>query len=263
MIKILLYFVFFIASVFADKNIKEIKNKKQIIKNDSSEVEEYIDIYKRAFDLIMKNHADTANAIELIKDSVDGMLYNLDPYTRMLEGSSKDNMDILRKGKYGGVGFSVGIRKRKLTVLSVMEESPSYSEGIFVGDHILMVDSVKTRGLSVKEVVKLIKGEVGSSVELTIFRPSLKKNIKFDLTRDNIVVRHVPYWGIDENGIGYIRITKFSRNVARDFKLALEEFKKSDELNGIVIDLRKNSGGLLSSATRIVDYFTERGEVIF
>ena len=262
MSKNLFYLILFISTIFADKNIEKIKDKKQIIKNDNSEIEEYIDIYKRAFELIMKNHADTANAVELIKDGIDGMLYNLDPYTRMLEGSSRDNMDILRKGKYGGVGFSIGVRKRQLTILSVMEESPSYSEGLFVGDQIMLVDSVKTKGLSVKEAVKLIKGEVGTTVELTVFRPSIKKKLNFILTRDNIVVKHVPYWGIDENGIGYIRITKFSRNVAKDFKEALEEFKKSDNLNGIVIDLRKNSGGLLSSATRIVDYFTERGEVI-
>ena len=259
---IIFYCILFFSITFADKNVEKIKAKKEFIKNDNAEIEEYIDIYKRAFELIMKNHADTANAVELIKDGIDGMLYNLDPYTRMLEGSAKDNMDILRKGKYGGVGFSIGVRKRKLTVLSVMEESPSYSEGIFVGDYIIKVDSVDTKGLSVKEAVKLIKGEVGSKVELTIFRPSIKKEITFSLTRDNIVVKHVPYWGVDENGIGYVRITKFSRNVAKDFKLALEEFKKHDNLNGIIIDLRKNSGGLLSSATRIVDYFAERGEVI-
>ena len=260
--KKLFYLILFVSTILPNKNVEALKEKKQIIKNDNTEIEEYIDIYKRAFDLIMKNHADTANAVELIKDGIDGMLYNLDPYTRMLEGSSKDNMDILRKGKYGGVGFSVGIRKRKLTVLSVMEESPSYSEGIFVGDQIIRVDSVDTKHLSVKEAIKLIKGEVGTPVELTVFRPSIRKNINFNLTRGNIRVKHVPYWGVDENGVGYIRITKFSRNVAKDFKNALEEFKKTDQLNGIIIDLRKNSGGLLSSATRIVDYFTERGEII-
>ena len=262
MINILFIFLLFVSIPFTDNKEKSIKDKKGFIVNDTNEINEYIDIYRRAFDLLIENHADSANAVQLLKDGIDGMMYNLDPYTRLLEGSSKDNMDILRKGKYGGVGFSIGVRKRVLTVLSVMEESPSYSEGINVGDHILMVDSVSTKGLSVKEAVKLIKGDVGSEVQLNIYRPSIKKNIDFNLTRDNIVVKHVPYWGIDDNNIGYIRVSKFSRNVSKDFKMALEEFKKHEGLKGIVVDLRKNSGGLLSSAIKIVDYFTERGELI-
>ena len=260
--KILIILVLFVSVGFSDNKKKLSKDANEISLNNKTDEDYYLDLYRRAFDLIIKNYADSANSVELIKNSIDGMMYDLDPYTRLLEGSAKDKMDILRKGKYGGVGFSIGVRKKILTVLSVMEESPAYSEGINAGDHILMIDSTLTKGLTVKDAVSLIKGEVGSSVELSIYRPSVKKKINFDLTRNNIIIKHVPYWGVDENGIGYIRITKFSKNVASDFKKGLEEMKDNKNLKGIVIDLRNNSGGLLSGAIKIVDYFTERGEII-
>jgi carboxyl-terminal processing protease len=125
----------------------------------------------------------------------------------------------------------------------------------------MKVDSTFTKGLNVSDASNLIKGEVGSSVILGIYRPSTKEEIDFELTRSNIVVKHVPYWGVDKNNVGYIRITRFSRNASKDFKKGLEELQKQD-INGLVIDLRGNSGGLLSNAINILDYLCERGELL-
>jgi carboxyl-terminal processing protease len=285
---------------------------------------------------------------------------------------------MLRTGKYGGVGIQIGLRRDTLTVLTPFEDSPAYSEGIHSGDQILMIDSVSTKGMSLKDASKLIKGELGSVVELTIYRPSARKKIifklsndqkldgcgiminldldgiakeitninilnifgdtiffnyfdgsnsdiwdgnacsmpdhsiflknnksvifnsstgissfqfdidgatiinaygglaeevgfrainnknkSFSLTRANIVIKHVPYWGVDENGIGYIRILKFSRNSARDFANALDDLI-SIGMNGLIIDLRGNSGGLLNMVVTtkrnvgILDMITDR-----
>jgi len=320
----LISLMIFVTIIFGEEKVKIINEKKDILlknKVSQKEIDEYMNLYERSFEKILEKYADNANPIDLIKDGIKGMVHNLDPYTLLLEGSSKDSYDLLRKGKYGGVGFSIGVRKRVLTVLSVMEDSPAYSEGILVGDQISMIDSTSTKGFTVKEAVKLIKGDVGSQVVLSIFRPGTKEKIDFELTRDNIVVKHVPYWHIDDKGIGYIKINRFSKNVSNDFKMSLLEldaekfidnngnnkwddkesyidlnkngswdygeiytdsnnnnkydiaedfiddnnnnkYDKRGCLKGLVIDLRNNKGGLLSAAIKIVDSFTERGELI-
>jgi len=237
------------------------KDKKDLKFNNEENYEDYIELFESSFNKLKVNFVDSVNESEMIKAGIKGMMKNLDPYTKLLEDNSLENMNILRKGKYGGVGIQIGLRRDTLTVLSPMEDSPAYSEGIIAGDKIMRVDSTFTKGLNVSDASNLIKGEVGSSVILGIYRPSTKEEIDFELTRSNIVVKHVPYWGIDKNNIGYIRITRFSRNASKDFKKGLEELQKQN-INGLVIDLRGNSGGLLSNAINILDYLCERGEVL-
>jgi carboxyl-terminal processing protease len=237
------------------------KDKKEIKFNNNENYEDYIELFESSFNKLKVNFVDSVNESEMIKAGIKGMMKNLDPYTKLLEDNSLESFDILRKGKYGGVGIQIGLRRDTLTVLSPMEDSPAYSEGIIAGDKIMKVDSTFTKGLNVSDASNLIKGEVGSSVILGIYRPSTKEEIDFELTRSNIVVKHVPYWGVDKNNVGYIRITRFSRNASKDFKKGLEELQKQD-INGLVIDLRGNSGGLLSNAINILDYLCERGELL-
>ncbi len=237
------------------------KDKKEIKFNNEENYEDYIELFESSFNKLKVNFVDSVNESEIIKAGIKGMLKNLDPYTKLLEDNSLESFDILRKGKYGGVGIQIGLRRDTLTVLSPMEDSPAYSEGIIAGDKIMRVDSTFTKGLNVSNASNLIKGEVGSSVILGIYRPSTKEELDFELTRSNIVVKHVPYWGVDENNVGYIRITRFSRNASKDFKKGLEELQKQN-ISGLVIDLRGNSGGLLSNAINILDYLCERGELL-
>ena len=241
------------------KDVKEKKNKKKELEfSNNEDTQEYLDMLEEAFYKVRASYVDSVNESEIIKSGIKGMMKPLDPYTRFLSGSSKDRLDMLRTGKYGGVGIQIGLRRDTLTVLTPFEDSPAYSEGIHSGDQILMIDSIKTIGMTLKEASALIKGELGSTVNLTIFRKSIKKKISFELTRANIIVKHVPYWGVDEKGIGYIRITKFSKNTAKDFNTALKELVEKNML-GLVIDLRGNSGGLLSNSINILDKLTDRG----
>ena len=236
-------------------------DKKQVEFNNNEDYKEYIDLFESSFNKLKINFVDSVNESEMIKAGIKGMLKNLDPYTKLLEDNSLESFEILRKGKYGGVGIQIGLRRDTLTVLSPMEDSPAYSEGIIAGDKIMKIDSTFTKGMTVSDASKLIKGEVGSTVILNILRPSTKEKIDFELERSSIVVKHVPYWGIDKNKIGYIRITRFSRNASKDFKKGLEELQDKN-IKGLVIDLRGNSGGLLSNAINILDYLCERGEVL-
>ena len=256
--KIIIYIALVCIPIFA-QNVKKTKINQSKFDN-SENTQEYLEMFEDAFFRLESSYVDSINESEVIKAGINGMLKHLDPYTVFLSGSNKERLDMLRTGKYGGVGIQIGLRRDTLTILAPFEDSPAYSEGIHAGDQILMIDSIKTSKMTIKEASKLIKGEMGTSVKLTIFRPSEKKRISFNLERANIVIKHVPYWGIDKSGIGYIRVTKFSRNTGKDFQKALSEIiNQEDRLNGIIIDLRGNSGGLLSNAISMLDLLTERG----
>ena len=263
LIKWFIFTLIFIIPVIGQNKKKESKpltskkTNKLEFSNDQN-TQDYLDMLETAFYRVRASYVDSINESEIIKAGIKGMMKPLDPYTRFLSGSSKDRLDMLRTGKYGGVGIQIGLRRDTLTVLTPFEDSPAYTEGIHSGDQILMIDSVKTKGMSLKDASKLIKGELGSVVVLTIYRPSARIKISFELTRANIIIKHVPYWGVDENGIGYIRITKFSKNTAKDFGTGLQELI-DENLKGLVIDLRGNSGGLLNNSINILDKLTDRG----
>jgi carboxyl-terminal processing protease len=182
----------------------------------------------------------------------------VDPYTKFLSGSSKDRLDMLRTGKSGGVGLQIGLRRDTLTVLAPMEDSPAYSEGIHSGDQIYKIDTTLTKGMTIRDASELIRGELGSVVELHMYRPATKERISFELTRANIKLNDVPYFGLDGNSIGYIRIKKFSKNTAKEFREAMVDMT-DDGMKGLVIDLRGNSGGLLNNAIKMLDVLTPRG----
>ena len=249
MIKRLYYILFLLTPLLSSDEVKE-------------GLDEYFDLYNQIFETFTTNYVDTLDKTKLIKGSLDGTFNSVDPYTKLYIGSSKDNLEILTKGRYGGIGMQIGLVKDTLTVIACYEDSPSYFEGIQSGDQILMVDTVSTIGLSSSESSKIIRGELGSKVDLTIRRPYLNENIVFTLERANIIVKDVPYWNVDSKGIGYIRIKKFSKNTAKDFRVALNEILNNSNCKGLVIDLRSNTGGLLSNALNILDQLVPKGESI-
>ena len=235
---------------------KKVKQKSASIK--SEETQAYLNMLEVAFLKLRETYVDSINETEIIKAGIKGMMSQVDPYTRFLSGSSKNRLDMLRTGKYGGVGIQIGMRRDTLTVLAPMEDSPAYSEGIHSGDQIYKIDSTLTKGMSIKGASELIRGELGSIVVLHMFRPVTKERISFELTRANIKLNDVPYWGLNEESIGYIRIKKFSKNTAKEFRDAMVEMS-GDGIKGLIIDLRGNSGGLLNNAINMLDILTPRG----
>ena len=218
----------------------------------------YLDMLESSLIKVNEAYVDSVDENELLKSGIKGMLKPLDPYTKLVVGSSKDKLDMLRTGKYGGVGIQIGNIFDTLTVLNTFEDSPAYLEGLHIGDQIIKIDSNYTKGMKIPEVAKLIKGELETEVVLHVIRPSTKQKLEFPLTRSNIKVNDVPYWGVDNNNIGYIRVNRFSRNTAKDFRKALLELAELD-IDGLVIDLRSNSGGLLSNAISMLDKVVDRG----
>jgi len=225
-----------------------------------NDLDEYFDLYQKIFETFTKNYVDTLDKAELIKLSFDGMFKEVDPYTKLYVGSSKDRLEIMTKGKYGGIGMQIGLIQDTLTVLMPYEDSPSYSEGIQSGDQILMIDTISTIGLTSSESSELIRGELDSKLILKIRRPSNQKEMIFELVRSNIIVKDVPFWEVNKDGVAYIRIKKFSKNTAKDFRKGLTQMLKNPNTKGLVIDLRGNTGGLLSNALNILDQLVPKGE---
>ncbi len=224
--------------------------------------QELLDMYETSFKKLKNNYVDEIDQEKVVKASIKGLFKPLDPYTVLLEGSRKDRLEMLTRGKYGGVGIQISIRRDTLIVLSPMEDSPAYSEGIQAGDKIIMIDSTATKGMSISDASDLIRGKIGSVVTLTIWRPSTKEKLVFELTRDNIRLHDVPYAGVDSDGIGYIRITKFSKNTSKDFHNALKSMVDEGTMKALIIDLRGNSGGLLRNALTILDDLVPRNVLL-
>lgn len=213
---------------------------------------ENIKLLNNVYSKLSTTYVDTINESEMILSGIKGMLDPLDPYTRILMGKSKENYEMLAKGKYGGVGMSISSVRDTIIIRQVFEDSPSYFEGLMSGDMILEIDSISTIGLKYSEAVKLLKGEVDTPVKLLVFRKPEKIKKEFILRRSSIKLQHIPYWGMDDNKIGYIKLTKFSRNTSKYFREALISMSEND-FKGLIIDLRSNGGGLLKESINILD----------
>ena len=226
---------------------------KQVRKNQSL----INDVYRH----IITNYVDDIDLDVFTKMSINNMLYDLDPYTVYMEKEERSGIEMLTKGKYGGVGIQIGKREKALTVISPMENSPAKRSGIISGDKIIIIDSTETEGLSMDDAAKLIRGKKGSVVILSIQRYGETDLIDFELTREDIKVKDISYSGMLDDQTGYIRLTRFSRNSDREMKKALQELLEQN-MTGLVLDLRDNPGGLLNAAVNILDLFIEKGEML-
>ena len=169
-------YVIFLSFAFNQGNAK----KEKLIFNNKEGYQDYFDLLEKSFKYLKVNYVDSINESEIIKEGIKGFSKQLDPYTKLLSGKSKEKYDDLRRGKYGGVGIQLGMRRDTLTVLSVFGDSPAYSEGLLIGDDIMSVDSTSTDGLSLKQCLKLIKGEIDSSVTFHVYRKLTKEKLKFN-----------------------------------------------------------------------------------
>ena len=215
------------------------------------------DVYRN----LILNYVDDIDLDAFTKMSINNMLYDLDPYTVYLEKEERSGIEMLTKGKYGGVGIQIGKREKVLTVISPMENSPAKRAGIISGDKIIKIDDKETEGLSMDDAAKLIRGEKGSNVVLSIQRVGESDLVEYNLTRENIKVKDISFSGMLDDQTGYIRLTRFSRNSDKEMKKALQELLEQN-MTGLVLDLRDNPGGLLNAAVNILDLFIDKGEML-
>ena len=250
-IKVKTVFIFhfsFVAIAATKQDIyRKIKDSQRTINN----------VYK----YLITHYVDDIDLEKFTKMSIDNMLSDLDPYTVYLVDDQKSGLDMLTSGQYGGVGIQIGKRDNVITVIAPTDDSPAKRAGIMAGDVLINIDGEDTVSMSMDDAAKLIRGKKGSSVVLTIERFNEEEPIDFTLTREDIPVKDVSYFGMLDESIGYIRLTRFSKNSANEVEKAIVSLKSND-LSSIVLDLRDNPGGLLNSAVSILDMFIEKDELL-
>jgi carboxyl-terminal processing protease len=225
------------------------------------------DIYKNmetlteVIRLIEKNYVEPQDPQKLIQGAIKGMVQSLDPHSSFLTKEEHQELLTETKGTFSGVGIEISFRDNVLTVVSPIEGTPAYKAGIQAGDKIIRIDGKLTNDLSLQEAVKAIRGEKGTKVELTIMREGLDKPLEFSLTRDVIPIKSVRSYLLTPK-IGYVRVSTFQAKTVQDLNTELEGLEKDRSLEGLILDLRNNPGGLLSQAIDVADLFLDSGIIV-
>lgn len=209
-------------------------------------------------------YVDTIDGARMVREAIDGMLSEIDPYTEYYPSDDQDELTTLAQGQYAGIGSFIVRRGDSVYVSQPQWGSPALQAGLLPGDAFVSIDGDSVgRGLSIDQVSRRLRGQAGTKVLVTVRRPLAGDSlITLEITRGNIKVNPVPYHGIGPDGIGYIRLTTFSSESASAVKDALREMLKDPALKGLVIDLRGNGGGYLESAVQIAGYFVDKGTEI-
>jgi len=214
-------------------------------------------LINQVYNQIFSTYVDQLDPEVFTKSSINSITENLDPYTTLLVEDQQYSIELLTDGKYGGVGIQLGYRNKEMTVISPMSESPAQKAGIMSGDIIKKIDNSEVKDMTFNDAAAKIRGKRGTKVKLTIKRFGENDDIDFILIRSSIDVKDISYSGMLSPGTGYIRLNRFSRYSSRDFQKELVELSKND-LSQLIIDLRDNTGGLLSAAVNILDMLIEK-----
>jgi len=222
-----------------------------------------LNLYNKTFKHLLVNYVDKIKPEKLAEVSMDEILNDLDPYTTLLTRKEKKPVEMLSKGKYGGIGVRITMRNDTVTAIAPMDGGPAIRAGIRPGDQILKVDTVSTHGMSLSKVSETIRGKVGTEVKLTIRRPGTEGTTVYILTRAKIEVPKISYSGMLDNNTGYIRLTGFSKGAAKKFASVLKNMSNANPgFSSLVLDLRSNPGGLLSEALGIAEMFIQPGDTL-
>jgi carboxyl-terminal processing protease len=220
-----------------------------------------LELFQKVLQFVEKNYVDTVQNDSLMSGAIKGMLETLDPHSNFLSAEIYRDMKVDTSGKFGGVGLEVSIKDEVLTVLAPMEDSPAWKVGIKPGDKIVKINGESTRGFSLAEAVQRMRGKDGSTVVMTLFRKGWTGFKNFSLKRQTIKIKSVKS-AILEPNLGYVRLSSFNENAAKDVRHAIEQLEKKGPLKGLVFDLRMNPGGLLDQAVDVTSLFIDEGVVV-
>ncbi len=224
---------------------------------------EKIDIFGEVLENIKKDYVDDVNQSEIMDSAINGVLQSLDPYSAYMSPELFKEMQTDTKGEFGGLGIEIGMEAGVVKVISPIDDTPAAKAGIKAGDYIVKIGKEQVQGKSLVEAVKLMRGPVGTSIDLTVRRKNVKKPLEFKIVRKIIEVQSVTAKMIgDENKLGYIRLKSFNENSDKQFLKSVKKFEKNKKIKGYILDLRNNPGGLLTQAINITDFFLEDGEIV-
>ena len=243
--------IFLICFLFINKSFAE---------TDKS-IYEKIDLFSDVLNKIDKEYVEEINQTEVMDAAINGVLQSLDPYSAYMSPEVFDEMQTETSGQFGGLGIEVSMEYGVVKVISPIDNSPASRVGVKAGDYIVKINDIQVQGKTLTEAVELMRGPVGSDIEITVRRKGVKKSIIYTITREIIKIESVKSKYIDDS-IGYLRLTAFNENSGDQIKNKIKEFNKKKDLKGYILDLRNNPGGLLSQAIKIADYFLENGEIV-
>ena len=224
---------------------------------------EKIDLFGEVLENIEKDYVDEVDQAEMMDSAINGVLQSLDPYSAYMSPETFKEMQTDTSGQFGGLGIEIGMEAGVVKVISPIDDTPAAKAGIKAGDYIVKIGKEQVQGKSLMDAVKLMRGPVGSSIDLTIRRKKVKKPLEFKITRKIIQVKSVSSEIISKNkNLGYIRLKSFNENSDKQFLKSLKKFEKNTKIKGYVIDLRNNPGGLLTKAINITDFFLNDGEIV-
>ena len=252
MIKLKLIILFLVISIFCSKNSYSASEEN---------IYEKIDLFSEVLNKINKEYVDEVDQSEAMDAAINGVLQSLDPYSAYMSPESFQNMQTETSGEFGGLGIEVSMESGVIKVISPLDDSPAYEAGVKAGDYIVKINDIQVQGKTLSEAVEIMRGPVGSDIEITVRRRGVKKALVFSITRKIIKIRSVKS-KILENNIGYIRLTAFNENSGKQIKRKLNEFNDNEKIKGFILDLRNNPGGLLSQAIKISDFFLSSGEIV-
>ena len=232
-------------------------------KVNSAEIDIYkkIDLFGEVLEKINKEYVDEINQSESMDSAINGLLQSLDPYSSYMSPEIFEEMQTETSGEFGGLGIEVSMEAGVVKVITPIDDTPASKAGIKAGDYIVKINDIQVQGKSLSEAVDLMRGPVGSGIELTVRRRGAKKALTFNVVREIIEVQSVKS-ELLENNIGYLRLTSFNDNSSQQIKKQIKKLKKNKNLNSYILDLRNNPGGLLSQAIKISDFFLENGEIV-
>ena len=249
MIKILhfvIIFILFIGSSYAKEKVDLYKK---------------IDLFGEVLQKIKKEYVDDVDQSEVMDSAINGVLQSLDPYSAYMNPELFKTLQTDTRGKFGGLGIEIGMEAGVVKVISPMDDTPAYKAGIKAGDYIVKIGDTQVQGKSLMEAVKLMRGPIGSSIELTIRRKGEKKALVKKVKREVIVIKSVEAKILKEK-IGYLRLKSFNENSDDQLMKEISNFEKVEKPHGYILDLRNNPGGLLTKAINVTDFFLNDGEIV-
>jgi carboxyl-terminal processing protease len=229
----------------------------------SNKTYEKLKVFTDCLEIIQKNYVEDVKSEDLINGAIEGMLNSLDPYSSYLDPDMYRELQVETKGSFGGLGIEIAIKDGILTVIAPIEDTPAYRAGIKAGDKVLKINEESTKGLSLMECVKRMRGPKGTHITITIMREGFTQTQDITMIRDIIKVQSVKFKTL-EKGYGYLKLLEFQEKTSADARRALEALQKENPegLHGLILDLRNNPGGLLDQAVEVANLFLDKGVIV-
>jgi carboxyl-terminal processing protease len=222
-----------------------------------------MDIFGKVYKEISLNYVDAIDVDKFFRLGIEGMLGTLDPYTVYYDDKSRDILDLITTGKYGGLGITVELKDSLIRITDIMNGYEAQRKGLRIGDIIIQIDNTETKGIQLEKIRQMVRGVPDSKIKMKVNREG--EIIDFDLTRQEITLKNISYSGFvgdPGDGIAYIKLDRFTSNSESEVENALKTFKSQNNLKGVILDLRNNGGGLLDAAIGILNKFTEKNSFL-